>query len=577
MKRWIAVLSLAAAAMGASATPALYWRSARLRAAGNQSFSESHILSRSPGRLHSVLQFDQPLTAEGRRRLSLHGVRIVGLLPPNGYVISRPAMTDRGVLPPHATYLIPAEAKLSPQVAAAGSGNYIVSFHPDVPAALARSILHENHIEIRENPDLLPGHVLISASREQVDQISKYDEVAYVFPASQDLVDGTPTAVCGGPITLEGPIGQYVARIGEGWDGQGPGNASLRFAFLQLTSQLDVNELHQAFKRALANWSNYAQIDFTESAEPYGLKTLAVLFARGSHGDPYPFDGPGNVLAHTFYPAPANPEPIAGDLHFDEDEDWNSIDFFSVALHELGHALGLGHSDQPAAVMYPYYKRVTGLNLEDIDAIRQLYAFREPRPLDEPAPPAGPSIPAIPEGPADPADPALPVNPTGPSLPATPGAPSGPVMPPVPSGPAEPSNPVTPAPPDNPATPSAPTAPGVPSTPSVPSTPTIPATPDEPRKPGGDTTAPSLSITYPFNTTVGTMQPTSAIRGVAFDNTGVTEVSWSTNDGQTGVAQGTTFWSIPSVKLRIGITVVTICARDAAGNTAWRSLVVTRI
>ena len=42
---------------------------------------------------------------------------------------------------------------------------------------------------------------------------------------------------------------------------------------------------------------------------------------------------------------PLNPEPIAGDMHFDNDESWRigaNLDVFSVALHETGHALGLG-------------------------------------------------------------------------------------------------------------------------------------------------------------------------------------------------------------------------------------------
>ena len=32
----------------------------------------------------------------------------------------------------------------------------------------------------------------------------------------------------------------------------------------------------------------------------------------------------GGVLAHTFYPAAPNPEPIAGDMHLDNDENWNA-------------------------------------------------------------------------------------------------------------------------------------------------------------------------------------------------------------------------------------------------------------
>ncbi|KAK5644615.1 hypothetical protein RI129_005915 [Pyrocoelia pectoralis] len=44
-----------------------------------------------------------------------------------------------------------------------------------------------------------------------------------------------------------------------------------------------------------------------------------------------------------------------------------------VALHELGHSLGLDHSDVAEAVMFPTYSVWTELSQDDIDRIQKLY------------------------------------------------------------------------------------------------------------------------------------------------------------------------------------------------------------
>ena len=149
------------------------------------------------------------------------------------------------------------------------------------------------------------------------------------------------------------------------------------YVFSHMTAQLDSATAQAEILRAMAEWSKVAAITWQPGANAFGSATVNILFAAYAHGDGYPFDGPGGVLAHTFYPAPPNPEPLAGDMHFDDSESWHigaNTDFFSVALHEFGHALGLGHSDDPTAVMYPYYKMVTTLAAPDKAAILTLYA-----------------------------------------------------------------------------------------------------------------------------------------------------------------------------------------------------------
>src|ERR1035438_9677714 len=93
-------------------------------------------------------------------------------------------------------------------------------------------------------------------------------------------------------------------------------------------------------------------------------------------------------------------------MHLDADEAWHSgadVDLYSVALHEAGHALGLGHSDRPGAVMYPYYRLSTGLTDDDIAGIRALYGSNvtpvpapAPTPTPAPAPPTPTPAPPTP-------------------------------------------------------------------------------------------------------------------------------------------------------------------------------------
>jgi predicted Zn-dependent protease len=52
------------------------------------------------------------------------------------------------------------------------------------------------------------------------------------------------------------------------------------------------------------------------------------------------------------------------------------LEFQTVAVHELGHSLGLAHSFVYNAIMYPYYKGQTPaqLDYDDILGMYQLYS-----------------------------------------------------------------------------------------------------------------------------------------------------------------------------------------------------------
>ncbi len=91
-----------------------------------------------------------------------------------------------------------------------------------------------------------------------------------------------------------------------------------------------------------------------------------------------------------------------------------------------------------------------------------------------------------------------------------------------------------------------------------------------------DTTAPIVALTSPTSSATYTATSgTLAVGGTAGDNLGVTQVAWSTNRGGSGVATGTTAWTIAAVPIASGTTVITVTARDAANNAASDTLTVT--
>jgi len=66
-------------------------------------------------------------------------------------------------------------------------------------------------------------------------------------------------------------------------------------------------------------WSQVSPLTFSEMSLTSGEPDIKINFVAGKHTeDPYPFDGPGRVLAHAFQPG----RGIYGDAHFDEDEQW---------------------------------------------------------------------------------------------------------------------------------------------------------------------------------------------------------------------------------------------------------------
>jgi hypothetical protein len=170
-----------------------------------------------------------------------------------------------------------------------------------------------------------------------------------------------------GPLTGDG----YYVLPGAKWN-----KTNLTYYIYNTSSHLTSSQRGTAIQQAFNVWANNSILTFTQVSTP-SLADLKIKWASGDHGDGYPFDGGSGVLAHAFYPPPSGGS-YAGELHFDDNENWtldgSGIDLITVAIHEIGHLLGIAHSNNSSAIMYPYYFGLNrNLHTDDILAVIELY------------------------------------------------------------------------------------------------------------------------------------------------------------------------------------------------------------
>jgi hypothetical protein len=325
---------------------------------------------------HQIVQFDHTPSIEDLDALLTDGNTVVGVLPDNavvvasatGQVLSRDGITYIGV--------VDAGDKLSPELNIDGLNTSIVEFHQDVTIDAQNDVATAEGMSFQRPAVLALNHAIVTGSLDDLKGLAAHDEVAYIFPADPELLTDPAFNPCAGMLTSSGIIPQY-ANLVHGWDLDADHAAHLGYAFGSITPKAPAATVRSEIIRALNEWAKNTNIIFQPAAAT-APRTILVKFASGAHGDNYPFDGQGGILAHTFYPVPVNPESIAGDMHLDADENWHvgsDTDIYSVALHEAGHAIGLGHSDKPGDVMYPYYRPHMSLSVNDIGAAQALYGL----------------------------------------------------------------------------------------------------------------------------------------------------------------------------------------------------------
>ncbi len=356
------------------------------------SVSESVGRRMTPARAHYLISIEGDATAT-LAELVLRGGRVLAQVPETGYIVAAPeGMRWEGLEFSYRNW-IEARDKLSPaleemQLAAgelsgeesspaAGRHLLIVRFHKDVEAWQADGVLADEGVMVRANASLEAMDRLVEATEEEARRLARWDEVEYVFPAPAGMREGELYWACGGVHTGEVEVSMLAAVYGAGWDGPGRGRADLTFSFGAMPAGLAAESVRGEVRRALAEWSRVVAVNFRETTARTAARNVDILFASGEHGDPFPFLPGSTTLGHAFYPSPPNAEPLAGDIHVNTAYTWTvggTWDIYSLILHETGHSLGIGHTDVPGSVMYPYYQRASGLKPEDIASIRQLYA-----------------------------------------------------------------------------------------------------------------------------------------------------------------------------------------------------------
>lgn len=152
-------------------------------------------------------------------------------------------------------------------------------------------------------------------------------------------------------------------------------------------------EIEDAYISALDRWSTEAEADMVYD---YGGTTLNNSWANdGDNIGQMDAFVAGSTLAIAQYWIAAGDNIQDCDIEFYEENgfgaiDWtadplgagfNELDFEYVAIHELGHCIGLGHSGDSDAIMFAFASFGTGpadreLDIDDKDGAQAIYGFK---------------------------------------------------------------------------------------------------------------------------------------------------------------------------------------------------------
>jgi hypothetical protein len=150
----------------------------------------------------------------------------------------------------------------------------------------------------------------------------------------------------------------------------------------------DIEDVRQTVKDAFEVWTDTVsfpfEVEYTDGecdangAQADGVSCISVA------GSPPPGDSAADATTHVRYGASSGSVDEADIVFFEDSGPWSmdgaedALDLFAVASHEVGHFVGLGHSDVTEARMYP--SLAVGepwageLDVDDVTGADALYA-----------------------------------------------------------------------------------------------------------------------------------------------------------------------------------------------------------